>query len=363
MGAVVLVGAGAWLGARGAERAPVQLAALASGGLAVLGAALARRRPGWAAVAAGGAGLVGATAASWAYEVVSFPHVDLVRPWGMDWSPTPLLRPTPGLFLLLLVVGRAFGPPGRGRVLARALGVGACAYVVGWWLVPRWYEMDLIAREGIVPDLPSFLPQPGRVGEGDTPAVLGGRLVHLNWTQYAFQMEPLRAAWYVAHRELAVAALAHGLHREIAQAKVAAGSLAPDVAAAHATVRAALWSVQRGASVAWLYAQAAALPLLAATALRLLWGRPGPRWATVTRWVLLLLLAAGPVVNLALLAGGALAGLPDVRSGALRVVLESLGLLAAVCAVDLGAAAFARVGAPASGAAVGAPPAGAEEVA
>ncbi|MDP2313360.1 MAG: hypothetical protein Q8P41_10675 [Pseudomonadota bacterium] len=351
-GGAVVVGLGAWLVATGTEVTVAHGAALGGGGAAALMSLAGRRIP--AAVGATIsllAALAGYLALTWSYRVASFPYVDTVRPWGMDWGPYPVMRPTIGLLVILAALPGALGavPEGvakgarRARGALRAVGALACALVVAFWAVPRWYEMDLIAPEGVVPDLPHYLPRPGWVGQGDTPAVMGGALVRIHWSEYSFKGAPSRAISYVVHKELALASLAHGMHWSLADMKVASGALPAASAARQASVRGALWTAQRGASTGWLYLHLAAVPAWVFLAFRLVWGRPlDPLLRRGAFGILRVLIYGPPIVNLALLGGLVVTRLPDLGSGGARVLVESLGFLGCAALIDLGGRPRAR---------------------
>lgn len=268
-------------------------------------------------------GLAAVLAVGWSYDAVPAPYVDTVRPWGMDWEPYPLLRPTFGTMLLLGLAPAAFFAASRlGRVALRILTVALCGGLLAFWLTPRWYEMDLVANEGIVPDMPEYLPHPGRVGPGDTPVVIGGELHQLHWSQYAYRRTPAEALWFVAHRELAVAGITHGMHWSLSDAQVASGQLDPATAASRAHARSVLWELARGGSTAWIYSQAAGVLVWVWTILRSL-RAPGPREAWVHRQALRLLGLGGPAINLVLLLGMLVTRLPEAWSVAPRIFLES----------------------------------------
>jgi hypothetical protein len=348
VGSVVVLGVAAVVVRTGAELTPVHLLALGAG-VASLGIAVGARIPRRVGLTVAVlAALAGQLALTWSYSVASFPYVDTARPWGMEWGPYPVLRPPIAALLLLAVLPLALGVAHAGahggarpvrntlRRTARGLGVLACAALLTFWGVPRWHEMDLIAPEGVVPNLPAHLPQPGRVGTGDTPAVIGGRLVGIHWSEYSFNAAPARVVPYLVHKELALASLAHGMHWSLADMKVASGALAPETARWRASLRAVTWEVQRGVSTGWLYVHAAAIPVWAFLFFRLVWGRPFRRPLAIgTTWLLRVLVYAPPVANLALL--GVLVGarLPDVGSGGGRVLVESLGLLACAVGADI----------------------------
>ncbi|MDO9280589.1 MAG: hypothetical protein Q7U06_01705, partial [Pseudomonadota bacterium] len=312
VGGAVVLGMVAFVVGTGAELTPTHLVALGAGvtSLAVAGGG-ARVPPKVGLTLGLLAALAGQLALTWSYSVASFPYVDTVRPWGMDWGPYPVLRPPVAVLVLLAVLPLALGgalaavaplaPVTKGvrrraptlRGTFRTVGVLACAVLLTFWGVPRWHEMDLIAPEGVVPDLPTHLPLPGRVGKGDSPAVIGGRLVGLHWSEYSFNAAPVRVIPYLVHKELALASLAHGMHWSLADMKVASGALSADAARGQATIRAASWEVQRGVSTGWLYVHVAALPVWGLLALRFVWGRPlGRRSMRGATWLLRALLYA-----------------------------------------------------------------------
>lgn len=336
VGGAVVLGSVAFVLGTGAEITAAHGTALGAGVTAIAVAGGGARLPRAVGLTLGLlAALAGHLALTWSYTVASFPYVDMVRPWGMEWSPYPVLRPPVAVLVLLAVLPLALGAVrSRARLLARLLGVLACAVLLTFWAVPRWHEMDLIAPEGVVPDLPTHLPLPGRVGKGDTPAVIGGRLVELHWSEYSFNAAPVRVLPYLVHKELALASLAHGMHWSLADRKVASGALAAGTARWQGTVRAAAWEVQRGVSTGWLYVHVAALPVWGVLALLLLWGRPFPRLLRGATGLVRVLVYAPPLANLALLVVLVGARLPDVGARGVRVLVESAGLLACAVVVD-----------------------------
>lgn len=258
---------------------------------------------------------------AWSAPTVSFPAIDAARPWGMDWDPTPLTHPPTLLALVLLLVGGA-GAVGtwKRRLAFRAPLLLVAGGLVTWWSTPRWFEMDLIAPEGVVADLPSFLPQPGDIGAGDTPAFVGGTLRHLHWSQYSYEARPILALDKTLHRELAVAAIAHGMRLEAAPGTEV-----------QRRVRAGLWRAQNALVATWLGLHVACVAVVALLAL---WGLTGrgltPRLGAVTRLTLAITLALPSAVNLLFSATLAALGVGDVRTHGLEVALIASAELACV---------------------------------
>ena len=100
-------------------------------------------------------------------------------------------------------------------------------------------------------------------------------------------------------------------------------------AARRAEVRAGLWTLARGAMTGWLYLQAGAVALWAWTIVRLV-RPPGPREKRAHGLVLVLVVASAPAINLLLLVGSLLGGLPEASGVAPRIAVESVGMLLAI---------------------------------
>jgi hypothetical protein len=268
---------------------------------------------------------------AWSYTVVSFPFVDVIRPWGMDKGPFPVVRPMFGLLLLLFALA-VIRPErivvGGVRGLLKGIGVVGCLVLLGFWSVPRWFEIDVITSEALQLDAPDWVPRPGRVGEGESPAVVGGTLQHLHWTQYAFKRAPALTVHALVVREQALSSLAWGMQWELDEVKGKADS---GLAHFRALARRVLWTIQRAISAANVYLQVASLP--AWLCLLVCFARRRPLRLRVARVVegLLLVQTLGVfLVNTFLVAATLICFLPEGTSKAWIAGLQSLGMVA-VC--------------------------------
>lgn len=268
-------------------------------------------------------GLFGYLAWTWAYTVMPFPFIDMVRPWGMDKGPYPIFRPMLGFLILSAALPGAFFAKGLRRWILHGLSVVGLGVALAFWSLPQWYEMDMIDAADVYPDMPFFLPKPGWTGEGDTPVILDGQLQHVHWTEYSYNALPLKALPFVARREEVLARLAWGMQVELEQSLgKAGGSLL-------GSLRASCWTLQMIVSKVHLYMQAALLPFFWILVL-IPW-----RIARLDRLFVLLariLVWMVPAGNLLLLGLGIF--LPEVQSALPFALLSTLGLCLAVALID-----------------------------
>lgn len=308
--------------------------------LVVVTGALARRAPKLALYSCFAAGIFGYLAWTWGYDVVSFPYVDMIRPWGMDKGPYPVLRPMLGYLLCLGFVPVMLGAHGVRRWAFAAMAVLSLGIGVQFWASRQWFDMDMVAEEHIYPDMPAFLPRPGWVGRGESPMVVDGHIARVHWTEYSFIAYGVQALPFVARREELLARLAWGLVADMEQP--GDGPAAAAAVSRRSTARMVGWSTAIAASWAQLYYQVGALPVLVGL-VGLCAAVPG--WARVGR-ALLWLTRVGvwgvPLTNLFLLVVGFAGGLPEVTMAWGEATAVVLGLLAAVAAVDFAGSQLGR---------------------
>lgn len=267
-----------------------------------------------------GCGLFGYLAWTWAYTVMPFPFVDMIRPWGMDKGPYPIFRPMLGFLILSASLPGAFFAKGLRRWVLRGLSVAGLGVALSFWSLPQWYEMDMIDASDVYPDMPFFLPKPGWTGEGESPVILEGQLKHVHWTEYSYNALPLRALPFVARREEVLARLAWGMQVEL-EHKTGGSAIG--------SLRAACWTLQMMVSKVHLYMQAALLPLFWIVVL-IPW-----RIARLDRlfvWLARALVWMIPLSNLLLLTLGL--ALPEVQSSLPFALISTLGLSLAVALID-----------------------------
>lgn len=268
-------------------------------------------------------GLFGYLSWTWAYTVMPFPFIDMIRPWGMDKGPYPIFRPMLGFLLLAAGLPGAFGANGLRSWVLWGLSVGGLGVALSFWSLPQWYEMDMIEAADVYPDMPFFLPKPGWTGEGETPVILGGQLQHVHWTEYSYNALPLKALPFVARREEVLARLAWGMQVEIEQ------SLDKHSGSVVESLRATCWTLQMLLSKTYLYMQATLLPMFWILVL-IPWhiARLDRFFVGLARALVWMI----PLGNLLLLGLGIF--LPEVQSTLPFALISTLGLSLAVALVD-----------------------------
>lgn len=327
-GTSTLLVAALWALSTRPSASPLHVAIFVVAALAI-GAGALPRLPGRALIAVVLA-VAGYLLVTWKWSAVTFPNVDLVRPWGLEKGAYPVFRPMLGLFLLAAGLPAALA----GRRLSRALGLAGCAVLLAYLLVPRWYEMDVVEEAGVLPDHVVDTRGPGAIGPGDTPWIHDGQLEHVNWTRYLYGGPPVRLIGAIAYRERIVADLAHGMNAERA--------LAQGAPAFETRTRAVLWSLTKGVSSARLTLEVASLPAWVWTTVRLLWGRrPGRIEARVLVALVIGQLLLVPLVNLTL-TFTSMATLPEAATRGFGMVGLTAALLGAVTVVTLAGRSLAR---------------------
>lgn len=327
---MTLAGVAAWVGLNGLRLTVGHAGVIGFALLVVATGAFAHRAPKVALSTCFAAGIFGYLAWTWGYDVVSFPYVDMIRPWGMDKGPYPVFRPMLGYLLCLGFVPIVLGARGWRRWAFALLAVASLGIAVQFWASRQWFDMDMVSDEDIYPDMPAFLPRPGRVGAGESPMVVDGHIARVHWTEYSFIAYGVQALPYVARREELLGRLAWGLVADLEQ-RGRSGSASTSRTS---TARGIGWSTAIAASWGQLYYQVGALPVLV--------GLVGvcaaaPSWSRAGRallWLTRLGVWGVPLANLFLLAVGAGGGLPEVTRAWGEASAVVFGLLAAVAAVD-----------------------------
>jgi arylsulfatase A-like enzyme len=253
----------------------------------------------------------------------SFPALDPVRSFSVDW---PLLLPLAWLAALALIPWALAEPPrraGRGLLLL--------ALVPVFWLHlhPEPFEEQRLVRVDH--------------GVATVMVVEGGALVQRQWLRSVETRVPLLQLPQMLRSERALAGVAHALHHQADARRAATGDLSEGELAGRQRLRAWLWALQRGITSAWILLRFLTLPAALWLAVGVL--RPAllGRWgARLCHLALLLPLALPPVANLLLLAGLELGGLPDTGSLAGGFAINQIGWLVAV-ALALGGARLGRV--------------------
>jgi arylsulfatase A-like enzyme len=264
----------------------------------------------WAAALLILAALAGVLLLGTARVPPSFPAVDPTRMASLDW---PRLLPMAWLASLGLLPW-ALGAS-RPR-LARAL-LGLALLPILWLhLHPEPFEEQRLLK--VDHDV------------GSVTVVEGGELVQRQWLRSVQTQAPLLQLPLMLRSERAVAGIAHAIHHR--------ADPSPD----HAYPRALLWAAQRWSTVGWLALRFLTLPLALWLGLAALSPRLVPRRALP--WVglgLLLPLAIPPLVNLLLIAGIQLMGLPDASGQAGDFALQQLAWLG-IIALSLSAHGLGR---------------------
>ena len=199
-GTLTVAAVGAWVGLNGLALTVGHAGVIAFAVLVVVTGALSRRAPKPALYACFAAGIFGYLAWTWGYDVVAFPYVDIIRPWGMDKGPYPVFRPLLGYLLCLGFVPVMLASKGARRWAWAALVVASLGIPAQFWASRQWFDMDMVSEEHIYPDMPAFLPRPGRVGAGESPMVVGGHIARVHWTEYSFIAYGVEALPYLARR-------------------------------------------------------------------------------------------------------------------------------------------------------------------
>ncbi len=256
----------------------------------------------WAAALLILAALAGVLMLGTARVPPSFPAVDPTRLASLDWPRLLPMAWLASLGLLPWALGRSRARPPRALLLLASLPV------LWLHLHPEPFEEQRLLK--VEHDV------------GAVTVVEGGALVRRQWLRSVQTQAPLLQLPLMIRSERAVAGIAHAIHH----------SADPDPG--HAYPRALLWAAQRWSTVGWLALRLLTLPLALWLGLAALWPRLcPPRALPLAGLGLLLPLALPPLVNLVLLAGIQLSGLPDAAGQAGAFALQQiawLGLIALV---------------------------------
>ena len=231
----------------------------------------------------------------------SFPALDPTRLASVDW---PRLLPMAWLAVLGLLPW-ALGQAQGSRRVTRGLLLLALAPVVWLSLHPEPFEEQRLLKVGH--------------GVGTITVVEGGELVQRQWLRSVETGMPLLQLPKMLGSERCLAGIAHAIHHQA------------DSDPRHGYPRALLWASQRWATVAWLGLRFLTLPIALWLGAAAVWPRLMPRRAL--HWAglgLLLPLIVPPVVNLLLLVGLQLSGLPDAAGQAGDFALTQLARLGAI---------------------------------
>ncbi len=255
--------------------------------------------------------LVGALAIGTSRLPPSFPALDPTRLASVDWPRLLPMAWLAALGLLPWALGRR-AASGMRSLATRGLLLLSILPVVWLSVHPEPYEEQRLLKVDH--------------GVSTITVVEGGELVQRQWLRSVETRVPLLQLPQMVSSERCLAGIAHAIHHQA------------DTDPGHGYPRALLWAVQRWATTAWLALRFLSLPLalwIGAAALR-----PSLMPARAVRWAglgLLLPLLIPPIVNLALLAGLQLTGLPDAGTSGGAFALTQLAWLG-VTGLALGAA-------------------------